>query len=198
MDDKDEWGERVREICASWVTWWYIYIYIYILWTPPHGSTSVEGPRTYPQHEHAMTCEEWWMIGTKGERESGKYVLAEWLDDTYIYIYIYILWTPPHGSTSVEGPRTYPQHEHARTCEEWWMIGTNGEREPGKYVLAEWLDDIYIYIYIYLRCLRKVDMFLHFEMAAIFFWSDNLYFLFSGAIWRGFSISYLFLQTNRN
>ena len=29
MDDRDEWRERVREICASSVIWWYAYIYIY-------------------------------------------------------------------------------------------------------------------------------------------------------------------------
>ena len=30
MDDKDEWRERVREIRASCMPWWYMYIYIYI------------------------------------------------------------------------------------------------------------------------------------------------------------------------
>ena len=30
MDDRDGWRERVREICVSSTTWWYMYIYIYI------------------------------------------------------------------------------------------------------------------------------------------------------------------------
>ena len=33
MDDREEWRERVRDICASgttWWWWWYVYIYIYI------------------------------------------------------------------------------------------------------------------------------------------------------------------------
>ena len=30
MDDREEWRERVRDICADGATWWYIYIYIYI------------------------------------------------------------------------------------------------------------------------------------------------------------------------
>ena len=30
MNDREKWRERVRNICASSTTWWYIYIYIYI------------------------------------------------------------------------------------------------------------------------------------------------------------------------
>ena len=38
-----------------------------------------------------------------------------------------------------------------KTCRKWWMIGTNGERESGKSMLAAWHNDIHIYIYIYIR-----------------------------------------------
>ena len=34
MDDRDEWQESVRKICASSVTWSHIYIYIYIYVVP--------------------------------------------------------------------------------------------------------------------------------------------------------------------
>ena len=30
MNDREKWQERVRDICATSTTWWYIYIYIYI------------------------------------------------------------------------------------------------------------------------------------------------------------------------
>ena len=30
MNNREKWRERVRDICASGTTWWYIYIYIYI------------------------------------------------------------------------------------------------------------------------------------------------------------------------
>ena len=30
MNDREEWRERVRDICAGGMTWWYIYIYIHI------------------------------------------------------------------------------------------------------------------------------------------------------------------------
>ena len=30
MNDREEWWERVRDICAGGTTWWWLYIYIYI------------------------------------------------------------------------------------------------------------------------------------------------------------------------
>ena len=65
MSDREKWRERVRDICASGMTWWwwwwyiciYIYIYIYIYWAL-YNNTAVFGP---PLTDHV-----------------------------YIYIYIYI------------------------------------------------------------------------------------------------------------
>ena len=39
MDDRDDWRERVGEICASGTLWWYIYIYIYNI--SPYLSKSI-------------------------------------------------------------------------------------------------------------------------------------------------------------
>ena len=35
MDDRNEWWERIREIHSSSMTWWYIYISMYIWWILP-------------------------------------------------------------------------------------------------------------------------------------------------------------------
>ena len=52
-----------------------------------------------------------------------------------------LLWTPTDQQA-----RTYQQQLCTdtvwRTCEEWWMIGMDGERESSKSMLAVWLDFI--------------------------------------------------------
>ena len=55
---------------------------------------------------------------------------------------------PTHRCASVGRPaRTYlhqlvqTQNVVWKTCQEWWMIGTDGEKESGKSVLSVWLDE---------------------------------------------------------
>ena len=80
------------------------------------------------------TCQRWWMIGRRGERGSGIYVLVARHDDDDIYIYIYIyifiiiscrqhgypwpsLTTPPYRSSLLVGPQGYiPYPQRAAVC----------------------------------------------------------------------------------
>ena len=56
-----------------------------------------------------------------------------------------ILWTPTHGHASVDQP-VWIQDVVSKTCQEWWMIETDGDWETRKSMGSVQLDDIYIYI----------------------------------------------------
>ena len=49
-----------------------------------------------------------------------------------------------------------------KTCQKWWMIGTNGKRKSGESMLAAWLDndDESLYIIINVKKKKKKDFLL--------------------------------------
>ena len=94
MDNRDGWGERVREIRAVSVTWWgYSWrnkdnlVYDFLLWNPTHRRASVGRPAVsyLPQFCVDTGCHLedllWAMDDRVGWKESGKSVLSAWLDD---------------------------------------------------------------------------------------------------------------------
>ena len=134
-----------------------------LLWIPTHGRTSVDWPtRIYLQQLCAYKgCSLEDLPGTMDDRT--KTTQARWtryaghcwrIKDELISDVL--LWTPSRGRGSVGWPpRTcnrsaWTRDEVLKTWRESWMKGTDEKRESRKKVLAACLDDIYIYIYIYI------------------------------------------------